>query len=87
MQRAHLNPETAEDREWDVRFLAVYHDSDAVHLESCKTHIAGKAVSQWWDRCEEAGPKSRVAERFQEELPTLDFLTVSGGELKNHVFI
>lgn len=87
MQRAYLNPETAEDKQWDVRFPAVFHDSDAVHLQSCKTHIAGKAVSQWWDLCEEAGPKSRVAERFQEDPPSLDFLTFAGGEIKNHVFI
>ena len=77
MQRAYLNPQTAEDKQWDVRFLAVFHDSDAVHLQSCKTHIAGK----------EAGPKSRVAERFQEDPPSLDFLTFAGGEMKNHVFI
>lgn len=87
MQRAYLNPQTAEDKQWDVRFLAVFHDSDAVHLQSCKTHIAGKAVSQWRDLCEEAGPKSRVAERFQEDRPSLDFLTCAGGEIKNHVFI
>ena len=57
-------------------------------MESAKETIVGKAMDSWWDSSEEAGPKSRVREDFQQELPSLDFLTIQDdGTLVNLGFI
>jgi hypothetical protein len=81
IQRQFLLPSSNQDKVWDLRFLGVYHDQDAAFLESSREVIVGKAMSTWWDVTEEAGPKSREAENFQLERPTLEFLTVQDGEL------
>ncbi|CAL1130517.1 unnamed protein product [Cladocopium goreaui] len=58
----------------DLRFLALYHNDDSVHLTSAKECLVGRAMGQWWDRSNEAGPRSRentriadmVAEKFKD---------------------
>ena len=67
---------------WDVRFLALYHESDAAACEASKELISGKALDQWWDVSEEAGPKSRESEPFKMDIPTLECLTVADGGIK-----
>ena len=73
MQQAYL----LEEDTVDVRFMGVYHDDNAkVDL------LAGKALAGFWDRCEKAGPKSRSASGFHQELPSLECLSVVDGEIK-----
>ena len=61
----------------DLRFLALYHNDDSVHLTSAKECLVGRAMGQWWDRSNEAGPRSRENTRFQEDLPNLEVLCVN----------
>ena len=68
---------------FDVSFLAVYHQDDHKHMSACKDTIAGKAMSQWWDVSDEAGPSRRPEAKFEEAPPSLEVLTVSDGELKS----
>ena len=67
---------------WDCRFLALYHSDNASDLSSCQESIVGKAMEGWWDKCSEAGPKSRQASSFNQQLPNLDCLSVIDGEIK-----
>ncbi|CAK9075152.1 unnamed protein product [Durusdinium trenchii] len=83
LQRAFLQGASAEDRAWDVRFLSIYHDDDTKHAESCQQLICGRAMQQWWDTSSAAGPKSRAAQTFSEEIPDLDCLIVLDNELKS----
>ena len=46
-------------------------------MTTCHDTLVGRAMSQWWDVCPEAGAKSRPSASFQEEMPQLDVLTVS----------
>ena len=52
-------------------------------MSACKDTIAGKAMSQWWDVSDEAGPSRRPEAKFEEAPPSLEVLTVSDGELKS----
>ena len=61
----------------DLRFLALYHNDDSVHLTSAKECLVGWAMGQWWERSNEAGPRSRENTRFQEDLPNLEVLCVN----------
>ena len=40
-------------------------------------------MQQWWDTSSAAGPKSRAAQTFSEEIPGLDCLIVLDNELKS----
>ena len=67
----------------DVSFLGIYHTDQYNHMETCRSTVAGRGMSQWWDISPEAGPASRPQSAFQEEPPTLEVLTVANGEVKN----
>lgn len=77
-QREHL---LGEDRAWNVRGMAIYLEDDA-NLDAHKSLLTGRAMSQWWDRCDDAGPPARTVERFAEDLPCLECLATSDGEVK-----
>lgn len=81
LQRAFLLGEDGANK-WDMHFMSVYHDNDGHWLDSNKDLIAGRAMSQWWDKSDESGPAARASEPFGVELPTLECLAVSGAELK-----
>ena len=66
-----------------MRFTAIYHDDDAKTAESCAQLICGRALSQWWDVSDAAGPKTRVSETFSEPVPTLECITIVDQELKS----
>lgn len=78
MQQAYL----LEEDTVDVRFMGVYHDDNAKELTASVDLLAGKALAGFWDRCEKAGPKSRSASGFHQELPSLECLSVVDGEIK-----
>lgn len=83
MQKDYLLKSTAEGQAFDVRYLAVFHDDDFSCMESNRDTVTGRAMSQWWDECPEAGPKSRPASQFSEQPPSLDVLAVVNTELVN----
>ena len=62
--------------------MGVYHDDNVKEQTAAMDAFAGKAVSGYWDRCERAGPKSRAATGFHRELPALENLSVTDGEIK-----
>ena len=68
---------------FDVSFLGVYHQDDHKHMTACNDTVAGKAMSQWWDISEDAGPATRPASRFEEAPPPLEVLTISEDTLKS----
>ena len=61
----------------DLRFLALYHTDDSAHLTSAKECLVGRAMKQWWDQSPEAGAQSRENTRFQEDLPSLEVISVN----------
>lgn len=69
------------DKKWDVRFVGVYNDNDTT-LDQCKQLITGRALDQWWDKSEESGPATRASERFSEDPPPLECLSIADGALK-----
>ncbi|CAK9083114.1 unnamed protein product, partial [Durusdinium trenchii] len=86
LQRDFLIATSPEDRAWDVRFLSIFHDDDAKYAESCQQLVCGRAMQQWWDISEAAGPKARASEPFSEGIPELECLTVVDNELKLEAF-
>ena len=60
--------------------VSTFDDDDSLDLH--KSLLTGRAMTQWWDRSEDAGPTSRTAERFAIDLPTLECLAASDGEVK-----
>ena len=83
LQRDFLIATSPEDPAWDVRFLSIFHDDDAKYAESCQQLVCGRAMQQWWDISEAAGPKARASEPFSEGIPELECLTVVDNELKS----
>eukprot|EP00435_Cladocopium_sp_Y103_P035738 s1345_g9.t1 len=73
--------EDPEGCAFDVSFLAAYHQDDHNHMTTCKDTLAGKAMTQWWDRSEEAGPTTRPASRFEEAPPSLEVLAIVDDEI------
>lgn len=67
--------------QWDVRTLSLYHDNDT-YMDAHKSLLTGRMMDQWWDKSPDAGPSSRTAEEFSQDLPTLECLTVSDGDVK-----
>ena len=65
------------DTKIDLRFLAVYHSDDAAFMQSTADGMLGRAMSSWWDDCEDAGPKARQGVGFQEDPPTLEVLAIN----------
>ena len=55
----------------------------AKYAESCQQLVCGRAMQQWWDISEAAGPKARASEPFSEGIPELECLTVVDNELKS----
>ncbi|CAL1127223.1 unnamed protein product [Cladocopium goreaui] len=68
------------DTKIDLRFLAVYHNDDAAFMHSTVDGLLGRAMSSWWDDCEEAGPKARLGTGFQEDPPSLEVLAINSTE-------
>ncbi|CAK9083390.1 unnamed protein product [Durusdinium trenchii] len=58
----------------------------AKYAESCQQLVCGRAMQQWWDISEAAGPKARASEPFSEGIPELECLTVVDNELKLEAF-
>ena len=58
----------------------MYHNDDAAYMQSTQDALLGRAMSSWWDDCEEAGPKSRQSTGFQEDSPTLQVLSINSTE-------
>lgn len=67
----------------DVRFLGIYHDDDP-WMDSCRDTVMGRVVSQWWDKCDLAGPKSRPAEKLLGSKAM--FCSQACYELEAHIF-
>ena len=80
LQRAQLMDEEGA-RKFDFHYLGIYHETDG-HMDSHKDLITGRAMSQWWDKCEQSGPASRSMEPFSIDPPALECLAISDGELK-----
>jgi len=80
LQRAQLMDEEGA-RKFDFHYLGIYHETDG-HMDSHKDLITGRAMSQWWDKCEQSGPASRSTEPFSIDPPALECLAISDGELK-----
>lgn len=84
MQRDYMLHSTPEGQAFEVRYMAAFHDDDFSCMESNRDTVTGRAMSQWWDECGEAGPKSRPASQFSEQPPSLDVLAlVNNSELVN----
>lgn len=81
LQRDFLLGSEPDDKKWDVRFVGVYHDTDGT-LDQCKQLITGRALDQWWDKSEESGPPTRASERFSEDPPSLECLSIADGVVK-----
>lgn len=81
MQRDYLLGEEGGNK-WDIHFMGVYHDSDGHWMDANKDLITGRALSQWWDKSDEAGPAARISEPFALECPTLECLAISDGGVK-----
>ncbi|CAL1138958.1 unnamed protein product [Cladocopium goreaui] len=77
LQRGKLLSESSEGQTWDIRFLGLFHSDDSKVMTTCQETLVGRAMSQWWDVCPEAGSRSRPNTNFQEEMPQLEVLTVS----------
>ena len=77
LQREKLLSESSEGQTWDIRFLGLFHSDDSKVMTTCQETLVGRAMSQWWDVCPEAGSRSRPNTNFQEEMPQLEVLTVS----------
>lgn len=73
------------DQSIDLRFLAVYQNDEASFLKAAQDLRVGRAMDQWWDKSDEAGPRSRENVRFQQDPPSLEVLsaTVGTGTLLN----
>ena len=66
------------DCDMDVRFLALYDNDSAQHLQATRDCLVGRAMDEWWDQCSEAGAKSRESTKFGEDAPSLDVLSIAG---------
>lgn len=71
-----------DDKSVDIRYLGVYHDADAAVMKSAKDSVAGRMLSQWWDKSDEAGATSRPNATFGVEPPKLEVLSYSDDQLK-----
>ncbi|CAK9094173.1 Uncharacterized protein SCF082_LOCUS44273 [Durusdinium trenchii] len=76
LQRDWLTKEK-DDKSVDIRYLGVYHDADAAVMKSAKDSVAGRMLSQWWDKSDEAGATSRPNATFGVEPPKLEVLSYS----------
>eukprot|EP00435_Cladocopium_sp_Y103_P009906 s1729_g2.t1 len=84
LQRGFLLGED-DCQKWDVRGLSLYHDNDS-YMENHRDLLLGRAMSQWWDKSDQAGPAARAAQPFGEDMPELECLTVStDGEIKTFI--
>ena len=81
IQRDFLTNQDASDM-WDLHFLGIYHDNDGHYMDQNSSLIAGRAMNQWWDKSEDAGPAARASEPFQVPQPSLECLTIHEGSLK-----
>ncbi|CAJ1339584.1 unnamed protein product [Effrenium voratum] len=81
LQVAELNG-TAEPSAAKVTYCGIYTSDDAALAEAAKSFVVGRLVSQWWDKCSEAGPAARPNSSFVEERPALDTLAAMNGVLK-----
>ena len=76
LQRQLLVGESsAEGQTWDVSFLGLY--DDAKMATSIQDTMVGRAMSQWWDICQDAGPRSRPNTAFLEDPPEMELLTIN----------
>ncbi|CAK9091804.1 unnamed protein product [Durusdinium trenchii] len=67
------------DQSIDLRFLAVYQNDEASFLKAAQDLRVGRAMDQWWDKSDEAGPRSRENVRFQQDPPSLEVLSATVG--------
>lgn len=82
LQLAFKTKPDEKSQAYDMRFLAVFNDDDAATMQRWGETMSGRVLQQWWDRSDAAGPKSRPHQRFQEEPPALELLTVANGQVK-----
>ena len=79
MQRSLLLDEAPTDSQaWDVSYMGLYDDGKL--CQQSHDTMVGRLMSQWWDVSTEAGPRARADVSFQEEIPSLDVLTINQDE-------
>ena len=62
--------------------MGLYQSDDGSVMKTTHETLVGKVMSAWWDRSEEAGPKTRPNCQFSVPLPALDVLALTDGKLK-----
>ena len=79
MQLAKLQA-SGNDTKPDWHYLSFYlsQDADLQLMQKNQSMLSGKILKGWWDACGEAGPPRRPRSTFQEAVPSLDMLSISG---------
>jgi len=57
--------------------------TDDNHIAGLQSDVRGQFMSEWWDNCDEAGPKRRPRATFNDPTPDLKVLAIAETTVKS----